>query len=233
MPQSLAYLVPQAEFSIVNTPCRENPELSLLAMTIISEWSNLELQVNRLFVYLLGESAETAATVFATIRSQQGQREAVMAVAAVRVDQPIQDVIAAALAVYKNASKLRNRVAHWLWGHCNDISRGVILVDPIAYTAAMARATDWARAHAKTQPPPSIGPEHRTKLNSRAFVYVEDDFKRGLTQLRRAISLLSDTAMMMLAATDEQRAPRLHQLSSEPEIRKELDRLNKGRQNDR
>ena len=107
MPQLLASLGHDVSYQLGNSwdsPSRQRPELALMAMSVVAEWSLLENFVNTLFVSMLGSDAPAGAAIFATIRSQAGQRDAIDAVAGTHItSEDLRDGVLAALDVYKAA----------------------------------------------------------------------------------------------------------------------------------
>lgn len=231
MPQPLSSVKPYANVFVGNnmdSPARNRPELALLAMNVVAEWSILESFINGVFVALLRASPVQAASIFATIRSQQGQRDAFMAVVDVTLpDQGERDIIMALLKAYERASKVRNRVAHWVWGHSPDLPDAVLLANPAsmaAFTAEMAEFTQAVTFGTVSRNPPA--PDNR-----QIYVYDKSDFTEASERIQR-VMFLAGLARSHLSVKTPKGAPGLLQLSNEPEIRVELERLKKDRQID-
>lgn len=197
-------------------------------MNVVAEWSLLEGFINGLFATLLGGDDGRATAIFSTIRSQQGQRDAINAAVNLSLqDQDERDIVTAVMSVYEKASKTRNKIAHWVWGHSSNLPEAVLLADPVAMAAFQAEIiafTQNVRSGAKLQERPQLD-------KSRIFAYFANDFDDASKRIQRSIGLTARARNALSARTDSG-AQELLQLSSEPEIRTELERLNKGRQND-
>lgn len=229
MPQPLSSAKPNANIFIGNntdSPARQRPNLALEAMNVVAEWSILEGFINGLFVNLLGANPKQSSAIFSTIRSQQGQRDAIEAVLAIALqDRDEQNIIRAIFKVYERASKVRNRICHWVWGHSPQLPDAVLLADPVAmaeFKAEVAQFTQSICFGTVNLAPPT--PNHR-----RIYVYTQEDFRQASTKIQRAMHL-AISATMELARKTPQGAPGLLQLSSEPEIHAELERLSKDHQ---
>lgn len=231
MPQPLASLGREVGFHLGNnmdSPSRHRPELALMAMNVVAEWSLLESFVNSLFVSILGDDAPAGSVIFATIRSQAGQRDAIDAVAETYIANPdLRDAILAALDVYKGASKTRNRLVHWIWGHCPELPDAVLLANPVT---RIAQDANLQRAVAGRD----TAEIHRTARSLEGiYIYERQDFDAASVSIQRAIKLIALSRMTVT----RQQAPHmfdeeLTRLLAEPEIERGVGRLRRGRQND-
>jgi hypothetical protein len=208
------------------SPSEHRPELALAAIDVLSDWSDLETEIGALFVGLLGANTVQSAAIFATIRSQQGQRDAMAAVAskALPIEQE-RDVIFAVLRVYENSSGLRNRIAHWRWGYVDELPEAITLTDPAAVAEYHARSAEKYREFSRLQ---SGGYMVSTDA-TRVWVYEKRDFEEARAKIQRATELTQKTSHCLRYEIKPTGCPSLLRLSSEPEIRAELARLNKRR----
>lgn len=233
MPQPLSSVRPVTtlRFGGAANPALNNPEMALLGISIIAQWSMLEVALSWLFVELLGTNAAPAAAVFASIRSQSGQRDAIAAVlpTAFGDDRDKQDLVLAALDVFSRASKVRNRVAHWVWGYSPEIPKAVLLGDPQAFAAVSVESKEFLETQHAGGIPALPHVDH-----NRIFIYEAQDFEDAIATIQRAKGLIIRLqAALSLGLHNADEADReLLQLSGEPEIRRVLDRLNKDRRTD-
>lgn len=198
-------------------------------MNVLAAWSELESDITELFVGLLGASPIQSAAIFSTIRSQQGQRDAMSAVATTALPIPEErDIIFAVLAVYENSSKLRNRIAHWTWGYVDELPDAVLLADPASIAEYQARSAEKRKQFYEGALPNGF---MIFTDPSRIWAYKKRDFQDGQTRIERATEL-TRAARKCLQQREPGGAPQLLQLSSEPEIHAELERLNKRRKID-
>lgn len=231
MPQPLSSVNPRANIFIGNnndSPSKTRPELGLAAMNVIAEWSILESFINGVFVQALGANPTQAAAIFATIRSPQGQRDAFTAAIAVSLpNEDERNIIYALLDEYERAGKPRNKIAHWTWGHSPDLPDAALLANPVAmstFQTYVVKYCDRTAARVPADGMPLLDPKH-------IHVYRLADFESASLRIQEAMALAS-RARLALARKTDQGAPELLQLSTEPAIRKALDRLNKDRQAD-
>mgnify|MGYP001603292855 CR=1 FL=1 len=133
MPQPLSKIRARGTVSIGNSwdnPSDHRPELALLAMKVIAEWSILESFVTGLFVRMLGADPKPGAAMYAALTGSAAQDAVFAALAKVTLPDSERDVFDAIVWLYKSAAKERNKIAHWVWGHAADIKDGVLLTDP-------------------------------------------------------------------------------------------------------
>jgi hypothetical protein len=192
---------------------------------------NLKARSARLFVGLLSANPVQSAAIFATIRSQQGQRDAMAAVAssALPVEQE-RDIIFSVFRLYEDSSGLRNRIAHWLWGYVEELPGWVLLADPAAVAEYHARSAEKHKQFASREI--KSGGYMVTTDTSRIWAYQERDFAEGRAKIQRASALAKKASDFLKYELKPGGCPELLRLSSEPEIRAELARLNKRRKID-
>ena len=197
-------------------------------MNVVAEWSLLEGFVNNLFAELTGANGGSGSAIFATIRSQQGQRDAIEAVMQTNLtDQNEREIVNCALTIYEKASKLRNRICHWIWGYCEQLPDAVLLGDPVAMTAYASAITKYSKSFSGSSTLPRFPDLDRNRI----YAYKQQDFDEASERIQKAMWVVARTRNA-LSYTGDQRAEEFRQLSNEPEIRTELERLNKGRRND-
>lgn len=232
MPHPLASLGREVGYHLGNSwdsPSRHRPELSLMAMSVVAEWSLLENFVNTLFVSMLGSDAPGGAAIFATIRNQAGQRDAINAVAETHIaNRDLRDAILAALDVYKGASKTRNRLVHWIWGHSPELPDAVLLANPVTRTALSANRQ--RAVHDRNVDEIMRGDADLAGI----FIYERQDFEAASQSIQRAITLVALARMTVsrLHAPYMMFDQELSQLLAEPEIQRGVDRLRRDRQID-
>ena len=183
MPQPLPKHLYNSEIHICNSddsPSTHRPALALLAMSVIAEWSILDSLLNAIFVKLLGLSAEIGFTIFDSITGAAAQRAAFSAVAQLRLNEDEFEVFSALADEAKSIRKIRNSLAHGVWGHAAKIPDGVLLVD----------AADLMKAHVS-----QIDVEaNKTKFNPGNFpidkiqVYYATDFEKTSERIRNLMA---------------------------------------------
>lgn len=231
MPQPLTNLPQVRSYNLgsnMDSPSRTRPQLSLAAMNVIAEWSQLENFVNGLFVKLLGTNAAQAAAIFASIRNSAGQRDAFTAVASVTLaNRPAdQDLLRAVLEVCDKASKTRNRIAHWVWGYSAYLPDAVLLADPIMMSAWDSKMSDYVAEVCENPRARIDKPEpDKTKI----YAYFQRDFDDSSNAIQRAIHLVGHFSRYLSGGVIAEELP---PLANEPEIRPILNRYNRHRETD-
>lgn len=110
-------------------PLRRRPELAVLAASAIASWANVESFMLRVFVQLMGGTAETAATVFLALETQSAKTQAINAVAS-SLQSGQKEVLQALLAIARTNQRGRDRLAHWIWGDLSNLPGALLLLDP-------------------------------------------------------------------------------------------------------
>jgi len=175
---------------------------------------------------LAGKQPVIPTAIFASIRSQAGQVDAMNVLAKATLDERRQDILRSVLEVYKKASSSRNKIAHWLWGGARGIENAVILVDPAAYSL------NWAHIRTRHAPEKKQSEDEkaaRERLYRRMFVYREQDFRDASQKITTAYRVVDGLATML--GTDlPLDAHGWNNLLSDPDLQRELDALDKRRQ---
>ncbi|WP_298195919.1 hypothetical protein [Novosphingobium sp.] len=211
-----------------DSPAIHRPNLALKVAHVIAVHSIRENFVSMAFMKMLGASGATISTtaaIFNTIRSAAGQKDALSAAAKVGLDgfPHLQQLCFAVFAVCRAADRPRNIMSHWLWGHASGIPDGVLLIDPTDFTNYINSLDN--RSSNKDNPESKLNP-------SKVMVYNASDFDEVVRRIERS----KDLVVALLGLLTRHRAhpiepndPALLQLSSEPEIHKELGRQTKDR----
>jgi len=106
----------------------ENPELAKLVTSIFALWASIEHSLSLLLTSVLGADAEPAIAIFATLRGERPQLDALEAAAkAARFD-----VFRAAISMTDSVRRARNHLAHWIWGTCKQLPDALLLAEPKA-----------------------------------------------------------------------------------------------------
>ena len=83
----------------------------------------------RVFVQLMGGTAERAATVFLALETQTAKTQAINTVAS-SLPGAHKEMLQALLAIARTNQKGRDRFAHWIWGDISDLPDALLLLDP-------------------------------------------------------------------------------------------------------
>jgi hypothetical protein len=108
------------------------PELSVLALSAIASWSNVELAMLHVFVQLMGGPESTAAAMYLALDGASAKERAVVAAAttALAARDSERHALRALLRLSKTHEKFRNKLAHWVWAVCPQLPDHLLLMDP-------------------------------------------------------------------------------------------------------
>jgi hypothetical protein len=98
---------------------KERPALMAHVGAVTALQSELEQWLGRLFVRLLGAEARLGTAIFLSLRSEAPQRDAISAVADLRLEPEMAKKVSSFLADLRK-SRERNEVVHGIWGVSDD-----------------------------------------------------------------------------------------------------------------
>lgn len=224
----------------IDNPSDHRPPLALLAMKVIAEWSLLESFVQGFFVTMLGANPRPAARIYASLKG--AQKDALRALADLAlVSQDEKDVFATILKLRDTAGRLRDRIAHGVWGHASGVPDGVLLCDPAVAMERAVTVKEYSDAFLKSHVSvaPGVGPSDRAPppempklLLDQIFVWYERDFVNASAQMQQLMDYVTRFRFVLMRDHPVNRDGReLQQLLSQPPILEHVSRLRKGRKN--
>lgn len=227
MPQPLSKHGPLKSLSIGNnsdSPSRHRPELALLAMQVIAEWSILESFMAGLLVKMLGANPGPAAAMYSSLTGGAAQRAAFRAIADVSInDESVRNVFEATLSTYSSLSVQRNKIVHWTWGHSDDIPDGVLLANPRAmmeYQLEMKVDTDALMAGGEFD-----SNKNRIPIND-IFIYKKVDFEKLSESINALIRQIMELGFVLTGHAANKDGRLLRQLLETPLVREFVNRRN-------
>ena len=242
MPQPLSSVRPDAGIFLGNNfdnPSDQRPGLALLAMKVIAEWSILESFMQSLFVTMLGANPRPAATIYASLKG--AQKDAFRALAdTILVSQDERDVFEAILKLRDTVGKLRDRIAHGVWGHSNNIPDGVLLCDSedwMEHQVALREYTEALETHLLSAPRVGASdlesrPEIPKLPLDQIFVWYERDFVNASAQIQQVMEyVVRFRFVLMRNHPVNQDGQELQRLLSQPPILEHVSRLRERRKN--
>ncbi len=242
MPQPLSSVRSDASIFLGNNtdnPSDHRPKLALWAMRVIAEWSILESFMQGLFVEMLGANPRPAATIYASLKG--AQRDAFRALADMAlVSQDEKDVFETILKLRDTAGRQRDKIAHGVWGHSNNVPDGVLLCDvevAMEHAVTFREYSDALRAYISAarsfgtgnrEPPP----EMPKLLLDQIFVWYEQDFINVSAQIQQVIGYVAQFRFVLMRDHPVNQGGReLQQLLSQPQISEHVSRLRERRKN--
>jgi hypothetical protein len=167
-------------------------------------------------------NASTAMSMYLSVDAASAQVAILTAAAESVMTNDEVEVFAALMTTVRAAHKHRNKHAHWHWGCSDEITDGLLLIEPkyrLRHTSA------WWSTYMQTG---QFNEDMRLYNRDEIMVVKTDDLARSLREIREAVRLLRllhRVFLVKLAGDPQVRetsADLLRQLSDEPSIREAL-----------
>lgn len=198
------------------------PDLMRLVAEAITIWPFIEHQMAMILGLLLGSNTEASLAVFSTLRTGRNQRDAITAAAEAILNERDQELMAAALSVFRTAEKARSDLAHAHWGVIEEDK------DVLVWTETKHHAP-WNTAVLASEQRGQPRPSH-DDLARHFFVYTKVDLEEAIDLLKRVWRISFDLVRYVRLG-DPAREQAYGPLSAEPLLRSALDHLQKGKNN--
>jgi hypothetical protein len=198
MPQKLS-MVCDVPGKITLSPhvFKDRPEEAVLVARIVSTWATIEHELATTLMRMLGATEAVALAMFTALDAASARRAALNAAAKAAYEGNNEGymVYAAVTGAAFSAGKKRHKVAHWLWGGCENLPGALLLADP----DAVGRTE---KAHLIAQDNPLDEPELSTEADvnawlskfqwdpSRIYVYTDKDLQRDLADLEEVSTIM-------------------------------------------
>ena len=232
MPQPLSSLgerVTEIHLSnSMDSPARQRPQLALLAMNVIAEYSILETFFMNVFIEMLGANPEPAAAIYAALNSDKARKDAIRAVSGVVLTDSQSDLLEVLFVLLDRCAKDRNKIAHWTWGHSPQLPDAVLLVDPENHAQNKLRwdreTSDFRRKslaaslmnESRNHPVPSPSRDG-------IYVFTDKDFLEASARIQKLIGSVTKFNFIIDRNFPGNRGDELEKkLSDEPEVREAL-----------
>jgi hypothetical protein len=203
-PQPFSNVNPKAGYVLLPL-LEKRPLVALEIETCIATWAQTDSAANLLFLTLLGSNETIGAALFNSFESTSAKVNALRSVAVAT-----HALFDALLRLIKSRQKVRDKIAHWLWGVSDEIPDGLVLVDPRMLFGRNATYMDKGRAGTALANDLMPSPDH-------VFVYRVDDLKRDAKDfydLTMVIYLAQ--SLFMTPKSDSRRQGIFDRLSGDP-----------------
>lgn len=131
MPQPLSKVKQNAKSLTWGSGAFNNrPDFAILAANIIVASSLIDHELGMALGRILKTDAHAALAIYATLQSANIQKGALNAAAKTELNSEQYEVFQAMLAATETAQAERHRIAHWLWGTCEELPDAMIAIDP-------------------------------------------------------------------------------------------------------
>jgi hypothetical protein len=145
-PQPLLKVYPKAGMSFNPELTINRPEVAAWIGQCITCWSSVETQTSGLFTLLLGLNVEAGMELYNSFASASLKENGIKILARSNLRRPDYEIIEALLKVVDSHQKIRDKIAHWYWGFSDQISDGLVLIDPRVLLSRNARVEAKNRA---------------------------------------------------------------------------------------
>lgn len=216
----------------------DKPELAVLVAGIFAASACIDHEMGMLLGRVLGADAAAALAISAKLESQNLQRIALKAAAKAVMTENDYKIFQAVTSVTESAQAERHRLAHWLWGACEELQTSLLLMDPKYFRQRESNLDALAKSVDSLDSLLGFRKVLCTTDYSKIFVYTLDDLSRAKRDLVETFEMLrtyqfyvsptitSDEAVQL--GLDEHgfgtRAGALRKLSSLPLFHQALDR---------
>ncbi len=194
MPQHLPKSITKFEVRIGHA-IEDRPALSLLAADTLSIWPQLEFSMALVFLSMLrGDPAPTAA-VYTSIRNSNAQKDAFKALSEIALtDQEDRDILAGLLRRYTGSAKVRDVLAHHVWGTIPDYPDALLMVNPrgMAATYTKFRGAEVTESFSNEKALDMIN-----VMRDSIQVWKADDFIEAHDRIARTIVMATSFTIMM------------------------------------
>jgi hypothetical protein len=159
------------------------PEHVALIGRCMTHWPDVMHQLALLSGLLLGVNSEAAVAVFATIKTERGRRDAIMAAAEHTLDPQKLELLGAILMAVRSIEKERDNLAHGCYGVSDVIKDGILWIDS-------KHIGPW-NVTMLLKEPAITGADH-AELAKKIFVYRAADLEDIHQQIHTAWKLVFD-----------------------------------------
>jgi hypothetical protein len=202
MPQPLSKIRPNA--TVILWPPTTNHVLATLAAHIVALSAQVDHELSLLWIRILGTSERSALAMADVFDSQRQQLRLLRAATEAKLgaDTEAYRVFSALLKSAETAQSDRQKLAHWLWGYCSELTDTLLVANP---KLVRSRATEQAKLLEKRehmlayilQTEPAVV-EQETQAIAKLYaadpeaiwVYDIPDLQKSITDLGEALMAL-------------------------------------------
>lgn len=206
-------------------PFDRHPILAVKAMRVIADWAKLENRVGYVLVTMLGTNPAPAAAMFGALTSNAAQTAAMRAVADLVLGEAEKELFEALMSLFSSAAKERNKIAHWIWGHADNLENELLLFDPVVLLNYNVILTEFLFSSA---PFTLLASAHKIPPfpDDKVLVYTATDFENLSTRIVRLTEHFQQFDKLLVPHGN---VPAYDALCAEPEVQEVLARR-RGRQ---
>jgi len=236
-PQPITRIQPDVTVDFDPVKLAGIPELTALPMTVIAIWATIDGILAKMLSHLIKSDLGTAVAMFHAIKSQDGQRQAILAAAGKTLASDDFKLFQAVLKASKASRDRRHDFAHHLWG-LPSIPDTLALLDPRDSLRELAefdeRMREWRkqmrpwiertamRVHYHLQqnitPPAAPLPPD----NSNVQCFRKQDLLDDVSDAEKALQLFLDLQRALFDQSQPAKDEARRRLLAEPQIQRAL-----------
>lgn len=208
MPQPLSKFVRQDQpwaLTFDAAELRKKPGLAALIAETVAKASAMEHGMAMILVQLLHASPEPAFAMFSEVMDSSNKRSMILAAARSALPPDDFETFEVIAAVYRTQMDVRNKFAHWLWGSCEQVGDGLLLVDP---RYMLKHARNQQQIWATREELHMRGAEGHDQLMEairydfeKIYVYRQNDFEHVLRDIDETLQMLGNFCFILDPST--------------------------------
>src|SRR5208283_2296961 len=129
-PQPLSRIKPDLKYRLHFDNYDKRPAVAQAIAECIATWSRVELAYGSLFISLLQANEAKGAGLYVSMESAKSKRDAIMALAVGNLHEQKVTMLNRLLSYTKSQQKIRDKIAHWIWGISDQLTDSMVLCDP-------------------------------------------------------------------------------------------------------
>jgi hypothetical protein len=199
------------------------PKLAVKVARCIAQWTEIETHLGAFLGFLLHANQKAAVAMYSGVENRASQLRMIEAAAEASVPQDHFDVLSVLISsILRPVMKDRDKLAHWTWGHSDQLPDALLISEPAQTLDGLMRALGMFPGTEN-----AAVPSHFDNI----FVVRDPDLE---SMISRSMAAKEHLRHAMATVWDhnsrEERARLLFQLSNVPQIREGLNRLYANRQ---
>lgn len=190
MPNPFSRILPNAKIKFRTDALADKPAMAVLVSTIFALWSQIDHELSLLLVKILRADAHPAVAMYSTITSQYMQSIALDAAAKAALSADDYFVFRAAMSVALGVASVRNQLAHWIWGVCEQRPDLLALADPTRFKSNLLNQRRVVLSKFEAPQEEIDAALHGLDLDY-VVGYSEADLERAVRDLREAHQIIA------------------------------------------